>query len=69
MPEEVDIREDHMSVFEWLRKIQQGKLILDPEFQRKLVWSADQKSKFVESVLLNIPLPPFYVNQNIEGKY
>jgi len=69
MPEEVDIREDHMSVFEWLRKIQQGKLILDPEFQRKLVWSADQKSKFIESVLLNIPLPPFYVNQNKEGKY
>ena len=37
MPDEVDIREDKMSIFEWLRKLKKGQLILNPEFQRHLV--------------------------------
>jgi hypothetical protein len=69
MPEEVDVREEPQTVFEWMRKLKSGRLIIDPEFQRNLVWSQDQKSQFIESVLLNIPLPPLYVNQNRDGKY
>ncbi|OQY42364.1 MAG: hypothetical protein B6242_16285 [Anaerolineaceae bacterium 4572_78] len=69
MPKEVDIREDKYSVFDWMRKLKQEILIIDPEFQRNLVWKPEQKSKFIESILLNIPLPPIYVNQNKEGKY
>lgn len=69
MPDEVDIREEPYTVFQWLRKLQRGDLIIDPEFQRNLVWKPKQKSQFIESVLLNIPLPPLYVNQNREGKY
>lgn len=70
MPDEVDIREDKMSVFEWLRKLKQEKLILNPEFQRyHLIWKDEQKSKFIESVLLNIPLPPIYVNEDKFGRY
>lgn len=70
MPEEVDIKEEPFTVFEWMRKYKQGQLITDPDFQRSpLVWKPEQKAKFIESVILNIPLPPLYVNQNIEGKY
>lgn len=69
MPKEVDIREDPQTVFEWLRKLDRDLLIMDPEFQRNLVWKPEQKSLFIESVLLNIPLPPLYVNQSKEGKY
>ncbi|MCB8953271.1 MAG: DUF262 domain-containing protein [Ardenticatenales bacterium] len=69
MPKEVDIREDPHSVFEWLRKLKRELLIIDPEFQRKLVWKPKQKSLFIESVLLNIPLPPLYVNQSVSGQY
>ncbi len=69
MPEELDIREEHMTVFEWIRKLKNKMLIIDPEFQRNLVWKPEQKSRFIESVLLNIPLPPLYANQNKEGKY
>jgi hypothetical protein len=69
MPEEVDIREDKMSIFEWLRKLKKGQLILNPEFQRHLVWKDDQKSRFIESVLLNLPLPPLYVNEEKSGRY
>ena len=69
MPDEVDIREDYLTVFEWLRKLKKGQLIVNPEFQRNLVWKDEQKNGFIESVLLNIPLPPFYVNQTKNGKY
>src|SRR5687767_231610 len=55
MPSEVDIREQAFSVFEWMRKLKDQKLIIDPEFQRNRVWKPIQKSQFIESVLLNIP--------------
>jgi len=66
---DIDIREDPQTIFELMRKYDQGKLIIDPEFQRNLVWKIEQKSKFIESVILNFPLPPWYVNQTVEGKY
>lgn len=45
MPGEVDIREDKFSIFEWLRKLKKGQLLLNPEFQRHLVWKDDQRSE------------------------
>jgi len=69
MPKEVDIREDKFSIYEWLRKIKKGQVLLNPEFQRHLVWTDVQKSRFIESILLNIPLPPIYVRQDKEGRY
>lgn len=69
MPKEIDIRDETPSIFEWLRKLKRKQLITNPEFQRNLIWKPEQKSLFIESVLLNIPLPPLYVNQSLEGKY
>ncbi len=67
---DIDIREDPQTVFELMRKYDNGKLIIDPDFQRNpRVWKLEQKSKFIESVILNFPLPPWYVNQTEEGKY
>ena len=65
---DIDIREDPQTVFELLRKYDNGKLIIDPDFQRNVVWELDKKSKFIESVILNFPLPPWYLNQTKEGK-
>ena len=67
--EDIDIREAPHTVFELMRKYDQKKLIINPDFQRNLVWKHEQKSKFIESIILNFPIPPFYVNQTREGKY
>ncbi len=67
--EDIDIREAPHTVFELMRKYDQGKLINNPDFQRNLVWETEQKSRFIESIILNFPLPSFYVNQTREGKY
>lgn len=66
---EIDIREDNHSVFEWVRKLKRGLIQTDPEFQRNLVWKPSQKSQFIESILLNVPIPPLYVNQDVGGQY
>lgn len=65
--EELDIKESHMQVITLLRRKEQGKIEIPP-FQRNQVWKPQQKSKFIESLILNIPIPPFYISQDLEGK-
>lgn len=67
--QELDIKEDKFSVFELIRKITQDKVIMNPDFQRNLVWKQYQKSQFIESIILNIPLPPLYFKKELDGKY
>lgn len=43
-------------------------LDLSPEFQRKYVWDSKRKSRLIESILLNIPLPVFYFSKDTEGR-
>lgn len=64
--EELDIKETHMQVISFLRKKQQKKILV-PEFQRNQVWKQQQKSRFIESLILNIPVPPFYISQDYDG--
>jgi hypothetical protein len=65
---DIDLKEDPMSVFQYIRKYKQNQLIIDPDFQRNFVWKPKQQSMFIESIILNFPLPPFYLNQDKEGK-
>jgi len=66
---EVDIKEERFSVYELLRKLRQNKILMNPDFQRNLVWKQEQKSQFIESIILNIPLPPFYFRKEKDGTY
>ena len=62
------IRNDHRTVYEVLRRIDRGGYIMDPEFQRDFIWSEKQQSKFIESVVMRIPLPVFYLAEDQEGR-
>lgn len=67
---DIDIRENPYTVFELKRRCDQKKIILDPDFQRNPnIWTQEQKSKFIESIILNFPLPYWYVKQTKEGNY
>ena len=35
-----------------------------PSFQRRYVWSNTLASRLIESILLNVPIPPCYLSQN-----
>lgn len=42
-------------------KIKDEEYILKPDFQRRLVWNADHKEKFIETILLGYPFPEIYI--------
>lgn len=67
--EDIEIGENPFSIFEYLRRLDQGKIIIQPDFQRNQVWSLKQKSQFIESIILNFPLPPIYLNETKETTY
>jgi len=62
------IRTETRSVFEVCRRIDSDQYIMDPDFQRQFVWGVDRQSKLIESALLRIPLPVFYLAETPEGK-
>ncbi len=43
-----------------------GDLTLDPKFQRRKVWDDTRCSRLVESALLEVPLPVFYLAENAD---
>ncbi|MCU7613336.1 DUF262 domain-containing protein [Chryseobacterium sp. GMJ5] len=74
LQEEIDVKakEIHtenlsMSIGEIISMYNDGDLDIHPEFQRFYRWSATQKSKLIESILLNIPIPSIFVAQRPDG--
>lgn len=49
------------SIAEIYQKIKDGKLILDPDYQRRAIWGNDKKTAFIESLYMEIMIPPIYV--------
>lgn len=62
------IRSEQRTVFDVVRRMDRGQFILDPDFQRAFVWDEIKQSKLIESTLMRIPLPVFYLAENDEGK-
>lgn len=56
-----------MSIGELINLYKDEELDIHPEFQRVFRWSDYQKTKLIESIMLNIPIPPIFVSQNEEG--
>ena len=56
-----------MSVGEVMNLYRDGELTIDPVFQRLFRWDLTRKSRFIESLLLGIPIPPIFVYQDPEG--
>lgn len=44
--------------------IKRGDLILQPDFQRKLVWSIRHKESFIDTILKGFPFPEIYIAQS-----
>lgn len=44
-------------------------LIISPDYQRTFRWDMSKQSRFVESLLLEMPIPPIYVIEIEDGRY
>lgn len=62
------IRNESRTVDGILRRIEQGTYVMDPDFQRDFIWPEGKQSKLIESVLMRIPLPVFYIAENLDGQ-
>jgi uncharacterized protein with ParB-like and HNH nuclease domain len=64
-----EIRTDgySMSIGEWISLYENSEIDIHPDFQRFFRWSDHQKSTFIESILLGIPIPPIFVSQRDDG--
>jgi hypothetical protein len=56
-----------MSIGELASLYREKELDIHPEFQRFFRWSKIQKSRFIESILLGIPIPSVFVAQRADG--
>lgn len=56
-----------MSIGELANLYRDDEIDIHPEFQRLFRWNSYQKTRLIESILLNIPIPSIFVNQNEKG--
>lgn len=66
--DELLIRPQNRTVYEVVRRIKNKKYVMDPDFQRDFIWTKAQQSKLIESVILRIPLPVFYLAEDEQGR-
>lgn len=66
--DELAIRDERRTAIDVVRRLKQGRFVLDPDFQRDFVWDKDKQSRLIESILLRIPLPVFYVAEDEQGR-
>jgi hypothetical protein len=68
-PAEIRVETKQLSLDTLLSRIEHGEIVLQPEFQRHEVWKEDARSRLIESILIRIPLPAFYVDATDEDKW
>ena len=61
-PEKIKIRTAHVVVDQLVSRIKYQEIDLAPDFQRQAgIWTPQSKSRLIESLLLRVPIPVFYV--------
>lgn len=68
-PEKISIDTKPITMDTCLRRLEQGTIILNPDFQRNEVWTMEKKCRLIESLMLKIPLPMFYVSADEKGYF
>ena len=62
------IRHEDRTIHEVIQRIDENKYVMDPDFQRDFIWPEHRQSKLIESVLMRIPLPVFYLAEDDMGR-
>lgn len=64
----VFVRQEQRTVREIMGRIEKERYVLDPDFQRDFIWPPLKQSRLIESCLMRIPLPVFYVAEAKDGR-
>jgi len=58
-----------ITIFQYKHWYDQGRLKLDPDWQRSYVWSGKRPSQFIESLLMSLPIPVLFLAQTPQEDY
>lgn len=62
---QVNTRHELRSTTDIIQAYQDGSLLINPAYQRNYKWNNIQKTRFIESLLLRIPIPPVFVLETL----
>lgn len=66
-PDKIKVARESKTISLLTTRIDHGEIDLAPEFQRRArIWDNGRKSRLIESILLRIPLPVFYVASDMQ---
>ena len=69
-PGKIRVRTINVVVDQVVQRVKHGEIDLAPDFQRRAgIWTPQGKSRLIESLLLRIPIPVFYVAADSEDKW
>ncbi|MEO5351917.1 MAG: DUF262 domain-containing protein [Magnetococcus sp. XQGC-1] len=68
-PDSISIESKVVPMDTLVRRLRQGTINLAPDFQRGFVWDDIRRSRLIESLMLKIPLPMFYVAATKNGAW
>ena len=69
IPADVNISQRPMNVYNLMERLENHEVNMEPGFQRHGVWTKEQQSRLIESLILKIPIPTFYFNAVDEGEW
>ena len=67
--EQVRTKSLDLSFNEIVDMYRDGEFEISPAYQRLFRWSEEKQSQFIESLILEMPIPPIYVIEKAEGQY
>ncbi len=64
------LTQKRMTLDKLMKRIQYGELVLDTEFQRRPgLWDLNTKSKFIEALIVRLPVPAFYFDGSNDNEW
>ena len=68
-PEKISIATKSPTIDLIVSRLKENEIDLEPDFQREQMWDDGRKSRLIESLLLRIPIPAFYVAADDEDRW
>ena len=68
-PKDIVITKKNISLDVIIRRLQNKTIEFNPAYQRNEIWDEIKQSRLIESLMLNIPIPLFYVAADEDGNW
>jgi hypothetical protein len=68
-PTKIRVETQTKTIDNLVSRMEHGEIVLQPDFQRAEVWKDSARSRLIESILIRIPLPAFYMDATVDDKW